>query len=87
MSDVAWAKGGEARVLAVDDGRVRLASTTPAAPGAPLEGALAGGARVKVKVARCRREGDVFVVEGRLVDATRDLRAELARLAAGHSEA
>jgi hypothetical protein len=33
-----------------------------------------------MKVARCRREGDAFVIEGRLLDATRDARAEIQRL-------
>jgi hypothetical protein len=82
MSHVTWSKGGSARVVSVEGERIRLASTTPAAPGTPLEGALASGNEVRVKVARCRREGEHFVIEGRLVDASKSLRTTLATLAA-----
>jgi hypothetical protein len=41
---------------------------------------------VRVKVARCKRTADgAFVIEGRLVDASRELRARLAALAAQSS--
>jgi hypothetical protein len=81
LSHVTWSKGGEARIVSIEGERIRLASTTPAAPGTPLEGALASGTEVRVKVARCRREGEHFVIEGRLVDASKVLRAALTALA------
>ena len=58
-----------------------------AAPGTPLEGALraASGKAFRVKVARCRRDGEGFVIEGRLVDASRELRAELSGLVPGRT--
>ncbi len=78
-----WSKGGEADVVALDGDRINVLSTIPSAPGSRPEGALAAsGSAVRIKVARCRREGDRFLIEGRLIDATRDLRAELARLLA-----
>jgi hypothetical protein len=81
---VAWAKGGEAELVAIDGDRVRLRSTISSAPGSPLEGALAATGkpiRLKLKVARCRRvEGGEFEIEGRLLDATREVRAELSAL-------
>jgi hypothetical protein len=83
MAHVCWSKGGEADVLAVDGERVQLRSTAAAAPGTPLEGKLAvgSGKGIRVKVARCRREqGAGFVIEGRLLDAARELRAELQEL-------
>lgn len=87
MAHVAWARGGEADLLEIEGERVRLSSTSAAAPGQPLEGALRGGSgkAVRVKVARCRRseDGATFVIEGRLVDAGRELRAELAALVGG----
>jgi hypothetical protein len=81
MKHVGWARGGEARIVSLEGERVRLTSTTPAAPGTPLEGALENGTEVRVKVARCRREGDRFVIEGRLVDASREVRNTIAALA------
>jgi len=76
--------GGEAEVTVLDGERITLRSTTPHAPGSRPEGALEGAGSVRVKVARCRRDEDRFVVEGRLIDATRALRAEIeARLQAG----
>jgi hypothetical protein len=86
MKHIGWARGGEARIVSIEGERVRLSSTTPAAPGTPLEGALDDGTRVKVKVARCRRDEAGFTIEGRLVDASREVRATLAALASPEGE-
>ncbi len=84
MAHVTWSKGGEADLIGLDGDRVQLRSSVSAAPGTPLEGALISGSgkRFRVKVARCRRDesAGVFIIEGRVMDATRDLRAELAGL-------
>ena len=85
MAQVAWARGGEGDLLEVNDDLVRVRSSKAAAPGTPFEGTLTVGSRkpLKVKVARCRKEegGTWFVIEGRLIDANRELRTELAALA------
>jgi hypothetical protein len=86
VSHLTWSKGGGADVVALDGDRIRLASSTPSAPGTPLEGSIASGTQVRVKVARCRREGDQFVIEGRLVDASRVLRAALTQLSGSTRE-
>ncbi|AUX41498.1 hypothetical protein SOCE26_029120 [Sorangium cellulosum] len=91
-----WTKGGEAELVEIDGDRVRLRSTTSSAPGARVEGALRStGTAIRLKVARCRRcDGPsapseatpaerIYEVEGRLIDATREVRAELARLVDG----
>ncbi|MRG91237.1 hypothetical protein GF068_04770 [Polyangium spumosum] len=75
-------KGGSADLVALDGDRVSLRSTEAFAPGAPLAGNLETSSLVRVKVHRCRRQGDAFLVEGRLVDATRRLREELSALLA-----
>jgi hypothetical protein len=77
---IRWARGGEATVTALDGDRIAVLSTTPSAPGSRPEGALDGGAAVRIKVARCRRHEDRFLIEGRLLDATRETRADLQRL-------
>jgi hypothetical protein len=78
-----WARGGEAELTALDSTRITLLSTVPMAPGSSPEGALLSGAgTLRVKVARCRRQGDRFLVEGRLLDVPRDLHAALVRLVA-----
>ena len=71
---------GEAAVLGLDGDRITLSSTIPRAPGAPLQGTLASGSALRVKVASCKRHGASFTIEGRLIDATRALRAEIAAL-------
>lgn len=84
MAHVAWIKGGGADLLSIDGERVRLRSTIPSAPGSRIEGAVPGsGTGIRVKVARCRQEEGAFVIEGRLLDATRGVRAELEALVAG----
>ncbi|MDI1448802.1 hypothetical protein [Polyangium sp. 6x1] len=75
-------RGGTADLVALDGDRVSLRSTEAFAPGAPLAGNLETSSLVRVKVHRCRRQDDGFLVEGRLVDATRRLREELSALLA-----
>jgi hypothetical protein len=78
-----WSKGGEADVTALDGDRVSVLSTIPSAPGSRPDGALASGAAVRIKVARCRKQEGGFLIEGRLIDVTRETRAELQRLLEG----
>ncbi len=78
---LAWAKGGHAEVVAIEDDRVTLRSTTSAPPGARLEATLASGEAVKIKSHGSHREEDgTFTLRGRLVDATRELREAVASL-------
>lgn len=80
MAHIAWIKGGDADVAMLDQDRAQVRSSIPSAPGSRIEGRLASGAQVRMKVHRCRRTEQGFTLEGRLIDATRELRAELARL-------
>ena len=75
-----WSKGGEADLTALEGDRISVLSTISSAPGSRLDGALAGGAAVRIKVARCRRQEGGFLIEGRLFDVTRETRAELVKL-------
>jgi hypothetical protein len=78
---VLWAKGGTGTVVRLEQDRIDLRSTLSSAPGSRLDGTLAsGGGALRVKVARCRRIAEGFTIEGRLIDTTREVRAELARL-------
>jgi hypothetical protein len=68
-------------VTVLDGDRNSVLSTIPSAPGSRPEGALTeGGASVRIKVARCRREGERFLIEGRLIDVTRETRAAIQAL-------
>jgi len=85
---VAWVRGGEGRLTALEGERATIASSVSTAPGTPLDGKFGSGAAFRIKVARCRREGEVFVIQGRLVDLSRELRtALLAALADGAKDA
>jgi SOS-response transcriptional repressor LexA len=79
MASVAMtsAQGYILRLLAVDGDRVQLHSPQAAAPGSRLVARSSGGYEVRVKVFRCIRDGDQFEISGRLIDATRELRARL----------
>ncbi|HEY4016172.1 MAG TPA: hypothetical protein VGM06_22710 [Polyangiaceae bacterium] len=89
---VAWARGGEARIVSLSADAIALASTAPWPPGSRIEGTLtaeglapAGGSppvlRVKVHASRRTPEGD-FLVEGRPIDLGRGLRERLEALLA-----
>jgi hypothetical protein len=81
---VRWAKGGEARVAAITADAIVLRSTVPSPPGSRIEGRLEGEppatVRVKIHASKRQPEGD-FVLEGRLLDATREVRARLDAIA------
>jgi len=78
MSDhLRMANEGTANIVALDGDRVSLLATRAAAPGCPLAGNLHDETLVRVKVHRCRKQGERFLIEGRLVDATRQLRERL----------
>lgn len=78
---IRWNKGGEASVVMADDDRVTVRSTIPSAPGSRLEGVLPSGGALRLKVARCKAEEGAFRIEGKLLDATRATRDEVAGLA------
>ena len=80
MAQITWKKGGTADVVASADDLTTVRSTIPSAPGSRIEGELEGGAAVRLKVHRCKKAGDAFVLEGRLLDASRELRTKLAEL-------
>ena len=65
---------------------VELRAERAKAPGSRPTATLANGLELRVKVHRCRREergdGLVFTLDGRLIDGTRALVAELDRLLA-----
>jgi hypothetical protein len=80
---LSWTKGGEARVVSLDGDAVVLRSTVPSPPGSRIEARLEdeppATLRVKVHVSRRQPDGD-FVIEGRLLDTTREVRARLEAL-------
>jgi hypothetical protein len=73
---------GVANIVAIDGERVSLLATRASAPGCPLAGNLTDETVVRVKVHRCRKQGERFLIEGRLIDATRQLRERLGTLVA-----
>ena len=77
---IRWTKGGEADVVAADDDRVTVRSTIPSAPGSRIEGALPSGGAIRIKVARCKADDGRFRIEGKMLDATRAARDEVAAL-------
>lgn len=83
---ITWEAGGEANVLALSGEKITISSSISRAPGGPLRGALASGSPIHIKVASCKRDGSDpsawFTIEGRLIDATRAHRAEIAALLA-----
>lgn len=83
MSPIQWEKGGDAWVVRAQSDRVELHSSIAGAPGSRLAGALNTGTPIRVRVAKCRRlQGEaLFVIEGRLLDATRSVIREVSALA------
>ena len=82
---VAWAKGGTASFLLVEDDAVTLRSTTPSPPGSRIDGTLQAEPQVpvKVKIHGSKREEDgSFTLRGKLLEASRGLRDRVKGLVA-----
>ena len=82
---VTWAKGGSAVILAMTPTTITLRSTVPSPPGSRIEGTFdagegegesAGLVRVKIHGSR-RQEDGSFVLEGRPLDMTKELRERI----------
>jgi len=87
---IQWAKQGEAIVVRVAGDAIVLRSSVPSPPGSRIEGdviatsdahpaEVSSRLRVKIHVSK-RQEDGAFVLEGRLLDATRELRERLVAL-------
>lgn len=80
QAQISWTTGGEAWIVAIGADAVTLESTTPAPPGARVEGVLLAspGSKLRVKVRATRREASGrFRIDGRPIDLTREVRAAL----------
>ncbi len=86
MADhLAWAKGGTALFVSVEDDAVTLRSTVPSPPGSRLEATLIAEppAAVKIKIHGSKLEsGGTFALRGKLLEANRALRDRIASLVA-----
>jgi hypothetical protein len=83
MAHLVWTKGGEADLVAITADTVTLRSTIPSPPGSRIDAVLASdaGAVVKFKIHASRRQPDgSFVLEGRPLDLTKEMRERLAAL-------
>lgn len=73
-----WNKGGTGALVTLDGERITVTSSIPSAPGSRPEATLDGSA-FRIKVARCRKQEDGFLLEGRLIDTVREVRLEIER--------
>lgn len=73
-----WNKGGTGALVTLDGERITVTSSIPSAPGSRPEATL-DGAAFRIKVARCRKQDDGFLLEGRLIDTIREVRLEIER--------
>jgi hypothetical protein len=83
---VAWARGGQGRVVSIDARTIVVRSSVPSPPGSRIEGTLGGEPptplRMKVHGSKRQPEGD-YVLEGRPIDMPRETRERLERLLGG----
>ncbi len=80
VAHVAWAGGGQARILTASAGAMSLVSSVPWPPGSRVSGTLLETPHsiVRIKVHASRAEADgTFRIEGRPLDLSRELRERL----------
>lgn len=66
-----------ATIVVLDGERIAIDTPRPEAPGSRPVYRLEDGAEVRIKVHGCKREGETFHIEGRVIDLTRALRDRL----------
>lgn len=70
--------GGEGRIVKTDGLFVTVESPRPFPPGAPVMASIEGIAcKFEFKVRTCKKTGEVFTIDGRSRNATRELLAHL----------
>jgi hypothetical protein len=80
---LAWESGGQARFDSLQGDAIVVVSSVASPPGSRPVGTLLGAPpeKVRMKVHACRLQPDgSFRIEGRLIDATRAMRARLEAL-------
>lgn len=71
---IVWTRGGQGSVQRIQGEEIHVVSTTAHPPGARIEG-LAEGRTVRIKIHGCRKaETGSFELNGRLLDASRELK-------------
>ncbi len=81
--DLTWSTGGAAELVSLTATAMVVRSETPHPPGARVDGAIADGSVVKMKVHGGKREADgAYRIEGRPIDLGRELRERLMALVA-----
>lgn len=75
---VALQNGGSARVTLSDGDRTTIESTISSPPGSTLRGAIEDiSCEFQLKVRSCRKIGDGFLIDGRVINASRQMRETL----------
>ena len=80
MTHLRWERGGEATISSLKGDAITLRSSVPSPPGARIKGMLDAPheKEVLVKVHGSKKQADGwFVIEGRCIDMTRDIRLAL----------
>jgi hypothetical protein len=80
-----WQKGGNARFVKVAETAVTLVSTIPSPPGSRIDAAFVDDVTVsfRVKIHGSKKQPDgIFVLEGRPIDMTKEVRTKAAELVA-----
>lgn len=81
-----WSRGGLARLVKVSDTALTLSSTVPSPPGSRIDATFVGapelGFRVKIHASRRQPDG-TFLLEGRPIDLTREVRVHALGLVTG----
>lgn len=67
--------GKQARIVMTDGDRTTIESPDPSPPGSTVRGRIEGiSCEFRLKVRNCKREGDGYCIDGRLQNATRELK-------------
>ncbi len=70
--------GGVAHIELSDGDRTTISSPTPSPPGSTVRGRMSKIAcELQLKVRNCKKKGELFYIDGRLQNASKELKALL----------
>jgi len=70
--------GDVAHIVTTDGDKTEIRSPRPSPPGSTVKAKLAGVAcEFQLKVRNCKKKGDEFFIDGRVQNATRELKSAL----------
>lgn len=81
--DMTLLSGAQATIVETDGDKTLIRTPEPSPPGSTVRARISGvSCEFQLKVRNCKKEGDTFLIDGRVKNATREMKQFLGQVAA-----